>query len=291
MDTWPALRLRFTPSIATQGPTIQDLVAAALDGLRPTAIHEQDAEWLVFFGSPADRDRAAEALPAAAPDGVTVARVDVPDEDWARRSQDDLGAVHVGRITIAPPWLSEAAGAERAGTGLTILIQPSMGFGTGHHATTRLCTALLQRIDLGDKTVLDVGTGSGVLALVARALGARRVIAIDDDAHAIESARENLQLNGASSGIDLQVGDFRQLSLLPADVVTANLTGGFLIGTADRLAEAVAPSGSLIVSGLMQEEAPDVLAALASSLVLVDRLDEDEWVGARLVRTEARRPA
>jgi ribosomal protein L11 methyltransferase len=279
MKTWPALRFRFPTNTATDGPATQELLAAALDDLRPTAVQEADDEWLVFFASAADRDRAAGVVPAAAPAGVAIESVDVPDEDWALRSQQGLEPVHVGRITIAPPWRAEADA-----TRITVLIQPSMGFGTGHHASTRLCTALLQGIDLTGKTVLDAGTGSGVLALVALALGARAAVAVDDDADAIEAARENLALNGVAAGIDLMVADFRTLPAQRADVVTANLTGGLLIRGADSLARAVAAGGSLIVSGVMREEEAAVLAAFSPALTLVERLSEDEWIGARLTR-------
>ncbi len=289
MKCWPALVVRFTPSTPAEASAVHDLVSAALDDLRPTAVQETDADWRVFFGTAADRDLAAGALPNAAPGAISVEAVDVPDEDWARRSQQDLAPVHVGRITIAPPWQAAAsiaaAGVAPSGRApVTIVIQPSMGFGTGHHASTRLCTALLQRIDLAGKTVLDVGTGSGVLALVARALGARSVTAVDDDPDAIESARENLELNGVTDGIELVAADFRALASKPADVVTANLTGGLLIRGAALLAGAVARGGSLIVSGVMQEEEADVLAAFAPALALAERQAEDEWIGARLTR-------
>jgi len=261
---------------------LEELASAALDGLHPTAIQESDDRWLVFFGNPADRGLAAAALVAAMPCDLDVEPIDVADEDWARRSQQNLTAVVVGRVTIAPPWAAtDPAGAHR----LTIVIQPSMGFGTGHHATTRLCTALLQRLDLAGRTVLDVGTGSGVLALVARALGAGSVVAVDDDPDAIESARENLALNGASDTIELRVGDFRGLPTLRSDVVVANLTGGLLARSAEVLAAAVAPGGSLVISGVTLEEAADVLTAFAPWMTLSERLSEDEWMGAWLMRT------
>jgi len=292
MRTWPALVVRFTPSTATEVPVIQELVAAALDDLHPTAVQESETEWRVFFGTGADRDLAGRTLPIAAPGAVSVEPLDVEDEDWARRSQEGLTAVHVGRITIAPPWQASQAGTEagpaahEAGASLpiTIVIQPSMGFGTGHHASTRLCTALLQRMDLAGKTVLDVGTGSGVLALVARALGAKSVVAVDDDSDAIEAARENLELNGVTGGIELRLADFRTLPRQAADVVTANLTGGLLIQGAEHLADAVAPGGSLILSGVLLEEEADVMAALAQALAVVERFSEDEWIGAWLKR-------
>jgi ribosomal protein L11 methyltransferase len=282
MKHWPSLTLRFTPAHADDLAQVQELVSAALDDFHPTAVQELPAEWRVFFGTRGERDRAAAALPAAVDGEIVVERVDVPDEDWARRSQQDLTAVHVGRVTIAPPW---APAQEADEARITIVIQPSMGFGTGHHASTRLCTTLLQRLPLAGKDVLDVGTGSGVLALVARALGARSVVAVDDDPDAIEAARENLALNAVRDGIDLRVSDFRELASRPADVVTANLTGGLLVRGAEILASAVAPGGSLVISGVTQDEEPDVFDAFAPLLTLVERISEDEWVAAWFTRS------
>jgi ribosomal protein L11 methyltransferase len=266
-------------------PQLEALLSAALDDYTPSAIQELGDRWLVFFSSSDNRDRAALALSLASPDHFVAEPVDVADEDWARRSQQGIGAVEVGRVIIAPPWAVADRSALAPGV-VTVVIQPSMGFGTGHHATTRLCAALLQRIELSGRTVLDVGTGSGVLAMTARALGARSVLGVDDDSDAIESARENLNLNDVAAGVDLQVADFRRLRVAPFDVVVANLTGGLLARSADVLTGAVAPDGSLVISGVTLEEEAEVVRAFAPWMAVVERLTEDEWVAALLRRTD-----
>jgi ribosomal protein L11 methyltransferase len=285
---WPALDIRFPASSPDDLSQLKDRLSAALDDFALSAIQELDDRWLVFFISSDDRDRAAAALSAESGERFAAEPIDVADEDWARRSQQDLGAVEVGRVVIAPPWAVADRKAPAPGR-VIVVIQPSMGFGTGHHATTRLCTALLQRLDLSGCTVLDVGTGSGVLALAALALGAGSVLAVDDDADAIESARENLALNGAPPGLELRVADFRGLPANTVDVVVANLTGGLLARSADVLAGAVAPGGRLIVSGVTLEEEAAVLRAFAPWMDVVERLTEDEWVAA-LLRHGGSRP-
>jgi ribosomal protein L11 methyltransferase len=151
-----------------------------------------------------------------------------------------------------------------------------MGFGTGHHATTRLCLAALQQMDLRGKSVIDVGTGSGVLAIAASLLGAGQVIAFDDDPDAIANARENLELN-PNARVTLSVADLRSSEHQAADVVVANLTGGLLIAAAATLGAQAAPAGHLILSGLMRTEEANVAAAFSGWRV-DDRAEEDEWV-------------
>jgi len=282
MKRWPALDL----SVAADAPPgWQDLLAAALDGLSPTAIQEHPSACRAFFANDADRDHAALELTRAARPWLAVSTTDVDDEDWARRSQESLQPVRVGRVVISPPW---AAGAVSAGELVEILILPSMGFGTGHHASTRLCTALLQQLDLRGRAVLDVGTGSGVLALVALRLGASPVIAIDDDPDALAAAADNLHLNEATGDITLHHADFRRLPSLSADVVTANLTGALLTRSAELLASSLRPGGTLIVSGVTLEEEAEVTAAFAPHLAVASRLAEHGWVGLRFLRSRAR---
>ncbi len=254
--TWPALDVRHVP----------ELLEAALTDYDVTAINEGDDEaWRIFFQSAQERDRAATGLRAEFAD-LSIEPVDVPDEDWAARSQASLRAIQIGRVIVAPPW----------DTPVTIVVQPSMGFGTGHHATTRLCLAALQQIDLRGMTVIDVGTGSGVLAMCASMLGAAHVIGIDDDSDAIGSARENLTLNPRAL-VTLQVGDLCQAALAKADLVLANLTGALLVSAANRLRELTDSGGRLILSGFLAREERDVLHAFAP-LAVEHRAQEEEWL-------------
>jgi ribosomal protein L11 methyltransferase len=276
--TWPALVVTTSPAPAVtsagDSASFPDLVQAALMDFVVAAIDEPSPDSLrAFFHDPAERDRAAAALPEAFPD-LQFTAVDVPDEDWAARSQANLTAITVGELIVAPPW--DVPGASPVPERRVIVIQPSMGFGTGHHATTRLCLKALQHAHAAGRSVIDVGTGSGVLAIAASLLGASPVIALDDDADAIQSARENLELNPGAH-VDFRVGDLRTSVPGVADLVLANLTGTLLVQAAQALQSLLSPSGRLILSGLMVQEEAAVIAAFPELRVL-DRSGEDEWV-------------
>jgi ribosomal protein L11 methyltransferase len=286
-------------SDAPSPPT--DLLAAALDDFSPLAIQDlselplppgglwdptfppmpdpppASLEWRVFFATATDRDAAAAAMRAAYP-GVSVAAEDVADEDWAARSQRALTAVVVGSIVVAPPW--DIPQQIAPGT-TTVVIEPSRGFGTGHHASTRLCLRALSATDLHGRQVLDLGTGSGVLAMAAALRGARSVTAVDIDADAIDAARHSAVLNPGVQDIEWLVGDFRDARWAPLnrqwDVVLANLTGGMLISSAQRIRELVGSNGALIASGFDADERPRVEAAL--HLTIREAMSEDGWVG------------
>jgi len=272
---WPALDLRFHPSVPDL-PAAQAIVTAILDDFRPTAIEERERSWIVCFHTAEDRDTAAGAL-LAVTDGaaVAVAPVEIDDGDWAARSQAELGPVRVGSLIITPPW--QASSLQPLPSITVIQIQPSMGFGTGHHATTRLCLLALQAATLRGRSVLDLGTGSGVLAIAAALLGASTVTAVDDDPDAITSARENLALNGVTDRVRLEQSDFRLASHLRGDLVVANLTGGMLARHATEVARSVVPGGRLVLSGFAAGEEPGVLDAFVPPATLIARDTEDGW--------------
>ena len=292
---WPAFILR-----ASQVDDSEEIVSAILADFSPVAIQDladrplppgglwdptfppipdpppAPLHWNVCFADAAARDRAAEALHEALPQ-LAIERVELPDEDWAARSQQSLTAVRAGHFIVAPPWDIPVDPGDAA----VIVIEPSMGFGTGHHPTTRMCLELLSEIDVSDRTVIDLGTGSGVLSMAAALSGARSVLGLDVDRDAIDSAHASAQLNTLPDTITFSVGDFRQAPPRPADIVLANLTGGMLTSTAPQLAALVKAGGQLIVSGFDHTEVDAVINAF-SILTVQHRLTEENWIALRL---------
>ena len=268
MRDYPAIEIRQTGGAMP----LSEAAAALVDDFQPTAIEETADSGVirVFFGEAASRDAAIDAVRAGLP-GAEVRALDVSDEDWAARSQASLKAIRVGAMVVAPPW--DIPGGDAAST---IIILPSTGFGTGHHATTRLCLAALQHVEPAGKSVIDVGTGSGVLAIAAARLGASRAFGIDNDQDAIDNALDNRALNAAPDVEFLRAGLEDAADEGPFDVVLANLTGGVLTRFAAPLTAFAAHGGRLILSGLREEEEADVFAAFKRPLIA--RASEDGWV-------------
>jgi ribosomal protein L11 methyltransferase len=275
----------------------RDLLAGALTGHSVLAIHEDaitdSRRWIAHFPDAACRDAARADLMRGGEWSLEVEAVEIPDEDWARRTQADLPAIRIGRVTIAPPWdipaSTAAPGFSRGRSGPTnpdvlVVIEPSRGFGTGHHQSTRLCITLLQSRNLTGLSVTDVGTGSGVLAITAAKLGAAQVEAIDSDPDAVENARENIERNAVTSTVRAHVQDLTEPPPPPADVVTANLTGTLLARHAETLRRFVKPGGTLIVSGFNVEERQMVAEAFEPDLMIAESAEEDDWWAFVLTR-------
>jgi ribosomal protein L11 methyltransferase len=265
---WPALVIEVDVATPLER---EERLAATLHALAPVGIEERSpTRWLVVFGSESTRDRALRELRSQTlrPQRRT-RRVTVRDPGWVERSQARLRACRAGRIVIAPPWDVPALRSPTdAGGDLLVVIRPSMGFGTGHHASTRLCLLALQRLPLAGSTVVDVGTGSGVLAIAAARLGAARVLAFDHDPDALNAAADNLALNGVGAIVSLSREHLETVSRAGADVVVANLTGSLLARQAGRLARLAGPGGHLVLGGLESEDVGDVLEAFGPLGVL-----------------------
>jgi ribosomal protein L11 methyltransferase len=283
---YPALTLTFTRPADTDRV---DLLMAELDGFDVTAVEDLPSHGLrLFFTTTALRERAARHL-GNFPD-ITLTSDEVSDGDWGARSQAAIGAVTVGALTIAPPWAVTSEMRDQADRLITIV--PSMGFGTGHHASTRLCLEQLQSIPLRGLRVIDVGTGSGVLAIAAARLGAERVTAIDVDPDALENARENLALNGVADVVTVN-----ELTLAGAasagprvDVILANLTGGHLTREAEHFARLALPAARLVVSGFQADESDEVARTIEDAGWTLDGSSgEATWVAMRFVLS-VRRP-
>jgi ribosomal protein L11 methyltransferase len=296
MQESPMPASRFYPAVDLTWSSRPDndrleILLADIDDEAPLGVEELNSGLRIYFSTAVARGRAAVRLVALAPD-LICEPLEVSDENWAERSQASLGAVTVERFVIAPPWVDKDLGGrfpERVEKTtpevISIVIQPSMGFGTGHHASTRLCLRLLQQRSVAGLEVLDVGTGSGILAIAAAKLGARRVIAIDTDADALSAARENVELNETGADIELVHMDVGAALDQAFDLILANLTGTALVRHAGELVRLLHPTGTLISSGFASDEEASVTTACVSAGLRFDvRAEEDGWVACAFVR-------
>jgi len=206
----------------------------------------------------------------------------VPDQDWARTWMDRFKPLRFGqRLWVCPSWLTPPdPGA------VTILLDPGLAFGSGTHATTALCLEWLERRTLTQKTVIDYGCGSGILAIAALKLGARAAFGIDTDPQAIEVSRENAARNGVEPELTLLLPE-QAPARLCADIVIANILAGPLIELAGRLTQSVTPGGWLVLSGLLADQVEEVSKHYVQDFDLTSEIRED-WAllsGVRRTRT------
>lgn len=164
-----------------------------------------------------------------------------------------------------------------------------MAFGTGTHETTSMCLELLEKHLRPNMRVMDVGTGSGILAIAAARLGARETLAIDIDPDAVRVARENVQHNGVADTVRVVEGDLCKSEAMPCDLAVANIVADAICMLAGPLTRHLARGGLLVCSGIIREREADVLAAAqAAGYTLFDRSEKGEWVALAL-RNEASR--
>ncbi len=184
------------------------------------------------------------------------------DEDWQRAWQRRLRARRIGRLLVRPSWDARPARAGEA----VIEIDPGLAFGSGEHPTTALCLEALSRLVRGGERALDVGTGSGILAIAAAKLGAARVLALDVDPQAVRAARENVRRNGVEAVVEVREGTLTPALAEgePFDLACANIDGLTLERMAPLLARALAPGGRLVLSGFLTETAPALAEAFAA---------------------------
>jgi ribosomal protein L11 methyltransferase len=234
-----------------------------LEAALPDAACTEVAEGLATYLS-----RLAALYPAARPAAIETAAVEALD--WAAVARSHHRPVTIGRrLLVAPPWdVPDAPGRE------VLVIEPGMAFGTGQHATTRGCLEAIEAAVAagGVASALDVGTGSGILALALARLGVPRVVAIDDDPQVLPVARENLARNGAAR-VEVSGGTAAGLDGR-FDLVVANLLADILVREADALRARTADGGGLVVSGLLESQAEAVVAAYPGWLVADDYRDE-----------------
>lgn len=218
----------------------------------------------------------------ALPGGLPEARLQfVGKSDWAESWKAHFHPVRVGRsFVIKPSWRDYPSAA----SDVVIEIDPGLAFGSGLHPTTQLCLKILEDMPLTGKTLFDVGTGSGILALAALKLGIAGVRAVDIDDIAVRVTQENFERNGypqqgQKTQTEIAVGSAEDAGGQLWDIVVANILANTIIELLPALKAAMAPQGHLILSGIIAEQEADVTAAAAThGLRLSERRVEEDWV-------------
>ncbi|MEA2271977.1 MAG: ribosomal protein methyltransferase [Solirubrobacteraceae bacterium] len=257
-----------------------ELALVELLNLAPAGVEEVDddgGEWVEYalYGAPGELPDLPDLRAAAGDALVEVSTSEVAD-DWAERWKHFHGPVEVGgRVWVRPPW---SDGPPRPGL-LDLVIDPGQAFGTGAHPTTKLCLELTCELERRGAFV-DLGCGSGVLAIAAAKLGWSPVLAVDHDPASVEATAENARVNGVE--IEVSRVDLRREDVPAAPTAVANLVRPMLLELAPRV-----PAGveTLIVGGLLPGEADEVAAAFAAhGLRERDRRAADGWAALLLGR-------
>ena len=258
-----------------------DLVLAELLSLAPSGVEEVDAapdvvEYAVY-GAPGELPALPEVTAAVGPALVEISTSEVAD-DWDRQWREFHRPLVLdgGRLAVRPPW------EPPLGADLELVIDPGQAFGTGAHATTRLCLELMLSLPASGP-FLDLGCGSGVLAIAAARLGCSPVVAVDFDPASVSAAADNARVNGVE--VDVRRHDLRVDPLLSAPTVAANLLRPLLLTWAKRLAGAAASEmpDRLIASGLLAAEADEVAGAFAAvGLRESERRTSGDWAALLL---------
>jgi ribosomal protein L11 methyltransferase len=206
------------------------------------------------------------ALAAAGID-APISTCAVDEEDWAESWKEHFHVERFGaRVVIVPSWRAFVPAPDD----VVVTLDPGMAFGTGQHETTRTCIEALERAVAPGARVLDVGSGSGILSIVAAKLGAARVAACDVDENCARVTADNARLNGVDDRVEARAGSAGDSWPFdePAagfDVVVANIVARVIIDLAEPLVSALAGAGTLIVSGIIAEREPEVRAALEAA--------------------------
>ncbi len=220
---------------------------------------------------------------------VTVRTGRVEDTGWVRAWRAHARPMRIGRLLVLPTWMRPA---ERA-SGLTLMrLDPGMAFGSGEHASTQLCLAAIERYVRRGTTVIDVGTGSGILAVAAARLGAPRVLAIDTDPVAVAVAGHNVRTNRVADRVYVRSGVGLVRVRRRADLIVANLTADTLPAIFDGVRRCLAARGRFVGSGFGGARVKDVMRAMAGAglrPVQVDRLRG--WRAVHAVTAVPERPA
>ncbi len=225
-----------------------------------------------LFAAEVDTNKIEHHLKTMMPEMLQYKFEILEDKDWVRESMSYFKPMLFGkRLWICPSWHTSP---EPDAT--NIMLDPGLAFGTGSHPTTELCLEWLDSATLKDKTLIDFGCGSGVLAIAAALLGCENVIGLDIDPQALQATNDNAIKNNISDKITIDYPN--QFDEQPADIVIANILSGPLIQLAPQLTRLVKPSGTIILSGILEEQIDQIIDTYSHNFTINTPTLKDGWV-------------
>jgi ribosomal protein L11 methyltransferase len=257
----------------------REAVGAWLVARTGQAVEERDEETLVAFASNGEEaEHLVEELGRQTEGWVESEPRPVEPVDWSLRWREGLGVRRLGRLRIIPSWLPEAATPGP----WDVVLDPEMAFGSGEHGSTRVALTLTERLLRKGDLVLDLGSGSGILAIAAAKLGASRALGIELDPEAIEVAQRNAARNQVAGRVEFLEGEAAALALLlsPVDLVLSNILRVVNAGLLPVIASALKPQGVAIFSGMEVSEADEFRQALElGGFTLIEQAIDSGWWG------------
>ncbi|HEM48982.1 MAG TPA: 50S ribosomal protein L11 methyltransferase [Caldithrix sp.] len=213
-------------------------------------------------------------------DASTIQIKDIPYQDWTENWKDSFKRFHLTEnIIVKPDWDDYHPKKDE----IVITISPKMAFGTGHHETTQLVMLMLQKYIKNGDHVLDAGAGSGILAVLAAKLGARRITAFDNDPIVLENIRENFSLNEINIQTDIICGTLGDIKKSEYDVITANIDRNVLLELPEKFINYIKPDGILILSGLLSRDEDKILTGYEEyNWQVIEKEQKGAWLALAL---------
>jgi ribosomal protein L11 methyltransferase len=202
--------------------------------------------------------------------------LEIANQDWNKEWENSIEPIlATEKILVRPSWKK----VEGNNGKLVITIDPKMSFGTGHHETTRLMLQLMEKYVKPNDVVLDLGTGTGILAIASIKLGAKQCIAVDNDEWSIENTKENVVVNNVENVIEVFFGTMETVEQKNFDVILANIQSSIILPILPQMISKIKPNGKILLSGLLKEEREKILSELEKhSLNILKEVSENEWI-------------
>lgn len=230
-----------------------------------------------------DRERIDQLLAAYPGDGYIVSEEVVADQNWNEQWEQTVKAQSIGSFFVKPTWSRETVPEDK----ILLEIDPKMSFGTGYHETTRLMLTALPDIVRNNDTIIDAGTGTGILSIAGIKLGARQALAFDVDEWSISNAKENILLNNVADAVTIKKGS---VEVIPegekVDIILANIERNTLLELMEDFERSLVYGGHLLLSGLLKKDKKRMLKEIENRFNLIDIHQRNEWIAIHAEKTK-----